>query len=80
MITIPGRIPITIQPLFWLVALFIGFLSTKTFLGALVAAFVILISVLVHEFGHALTGMLFGQSTRIQLAAFGGLLTGKDVN
>ncbi len=33
---------------------------------------VILVSVLFHEFGHALTAVVFGQKTRIELAAFGG--------
>ena len=72
MITIPGRIPITIQPFFWLLALFIGYMSTFTLAGTLLSVVVILYSVLFHEFGHALTGVLFGQKTRIELAAFGG--------
>ncbi|NGX62268.1 MAG: Stage IV sporulation protein FB [Chlamydiae bacterium] len=72
MITIPGKIPIIIHPLFWLIAFFIGWMWTFTFVGALVCVGVILFSVLFHEFGHALTAMLFGQKTRIELAAFGG--------
>lgn len=72
MITIPGKIPISIQPLFWLVALLIGWVWTFTLSGALLCVLVILVSVLFHEFGHALTAMLFGQKTRIELAAFGG--------
>ncbi|MCC5831844.1 MAG: M50 family metallopeptidase [Chlamydiales bacterium] len=72
MITIPGRIPISIHPLFWLIAFFIGWIWTMTLAGALVCIAVILFSVLFHEFGHALTAMLFGQKTRIELAAFGG--------
>ena len=35
--------------------------------------FVIFISILVHEFGHALTACYFGQKPRIELVAFGGL-------
>lgn len=72
MITIPGKIPISIHPLFWLVALLIGWVWTYSLSGALLCVFVILVSVLLHEFGHALTAMLFGQKTRIELAAFGG--------
>jgi stage IV sporulation protein FB len=72
MITLPGKIPITVHPLFWLLALFIGFMSTSTLSGTLLSVIVILISVLFHEYGHALTGMAFGQKTRIELAAFGG--------
>ncbi|MCH9610737.1 MAG: hypothetical protein S4CHLAM81_07920 [Chlamydiales bacterium] len=40
--------------------------------GALLAIGVIFFSVLLHEFGHALTAAAFGQKTRIELAAFGG--------
>lgn len=72
MITIPGSIPITIHPLFWLIAFFIGWMWTMTLTGALLCVAVILFSVLFHEFGHALTARIFGQKTRIELAAFGG--------
>lgn len=72
MLTIPGKVPITIHPLFWLVALFIAFMSTGTLGGTLLGIIVILVSVIVHEFGHALTGIFFHQKTRIELAAFGG--------
>lgn len=72
MITIPGRIPIRIHPLFWLIAFFIGWMWTLSFTGALLCVLVILFSVLFHELGHALTAVLFGQKTRIELAAFGG--------
>lgn len=72
MITIPGRIPITIQPLFWLMALLIGYTSTYTLTGTLLSVVVILYSVLFHEFGHALVACVFGQKTRIELAIFGG--------
>lgn len=72
MIRIPGRIPISIQPLFWLVAFFIGAMSTANIIQTLFAVVAIAISVLFHEFGHALTAIVFGQKTRIELAAFGG--------
>lgn len=72
MITFPGKIPISIHPLFWLISLFIGWMWTMTLTGALLCVAVILVSVLFHEFGHAITAMLFGQKTRIELAAFGG--------
>ncbi|MCH9609811.1 MAG: hypothetical protein S4CHLAM45_08960 [Chlamydiales bacterium] len=72
MLRIPGKIPIAIHPLFWLVALFIGWMWTMSLLGAFVCLFIILFSVLFHEFGHALTAAAFGQKTRIELAAFGG--------
>lgn len=72
MIRIPGKIPIFIHPLFWLIALVIAFLWTQSLMGMLVGLVVILVSVLCHEFGHALTAIAFGQQTRIELAAFGG--------
>lgn len=72
MITIPGKIPISIRPLFWLVAFFIGWMWTYQLIGGLLCTLVIFVSVLFHEFGHALTAILFGQKTRIELAAFGG--------
>jgi stage IV sporulation protein FB len=72
MISIPGKIPITIQPLFWLIAFFIGWMWTLNLMGALLSVLIIFGSVIFHELGHALTAMLFGQKTRIELAAFGG--------
>lgn len=72
MITIPGKIPITIHPLFWLLAAFIGWMSTYTLAGTFLAVAVILFSVVFHEYGHALTALIFKQTTRIELAAFGG--------
>lgn len=72
MITIPGKIPVTIQPLFWLLAAFIGWMSSYTLAGTLLAMVVIFFSVLFHEYGHALTGLAFKQKVRIELAAFGG--------
>ncbi len=72
MITFPGKIPISIRPLFWLIAFFIGWVWTLTLVGSLLAVGVIFISVLFHEFGHALTAVAFKQKARIELAAFGG--------
>ena len=72
MIRIPGKVPITIHPLFWLIAFFIGWMWSFQLLPAILCTFVILLSVLLHEFGHALTAIFFGQKTRIELAAFGG--------
>lgn len=72
MIKIPGRIPISIHPLFWLLAAFIGWMSSYTVIGTILALCVITFSVLFHEFGHALTALAFGQKTRIELAVFGG--------
>ncbi|NGX39241.1 MAG: Stage IV sporulation protein FB [Chlamydiae bacterium] len=73
MITIPGKIPITIRPFFWITAALIGFLNSGSLIGTLVWIFVILISVIIHELGHGITAKLFGLQPRIELVALGGL-------
>lgn len=73
MIHIPGRIPITIHPLFWITAGLIGFFNSMSFMGTLVWVLIILVSVVVHEYGHALTALFFGKAPRIELVALGGL-------
>lgn len=74
MIRIPGRIPILIHPSFWIIAVLIGlFNSSFDPFTTLLWIIVILVSVVVHEFGHALTALSFGLSPRIELMAFGGL-------
>ena len=73
MITIPGKIPISIYPTFWLFAALIGYMNSQSLIGAVIWVGIIFISVLVHEFGHALTARVFGQKPRIELVALGGL-------
>ncbi len=73
MIQFRGRIPVTIYPTFWLFAGLIGYFNSLSFIGTLIWVGIIFISVLFHEYGHALTAMLFGQSPRIELVALGGL-------
>lgn len=73
MIRIPGTIPISIYPLFWLLAGAIGWINTFNILGASIWVGIIFISVLVHEYGHALTAIFFGQRAQIDLVAMGGV-------
>lgn len=73
MITIPGRIPIIIHPFFWFLIFILGWLNSGTPIGTGIWAVVILISVLVHEYGHALTARIFGQEAEINLIGLGGL-------
>jgi stage IV sporulation protein FB len=73
MLHFPGRIPITIYPTFWIFAALIGYLNSRSFLGTLIWIAIIFVSVLFHEFGHALTARMFGQNPRIELVALGGL-------
>ncbi len=80
MITIPGRIPISIHPFFWIFAAVIGFLMSGTILGAVLWIFIILVSVLMHEMGHAVTSIIFKQNPHIQLVALGGLTSYEGKN
>ncbi len=71
-------IPVEIQPWFWLTTAMLGGVwHAKTPLAfQYTALFVIaaVISILIHEFGHALTGRrLGGGYARVELWAFGGL-------
>ena len=65
MIRIPGRIPITIHGAFWILAALIGFLNSHSIVGTLIWMAIILISVLFHELGHALTALAFKQNMHI---------------
>lgn len=69
------RITFSISPYFWLLAALIGFVNTGDFAATLLWMAIIVVSVLVHEFGHAVTALAFGQQARIQLVAFGGVTT-----
>lgn len=73
MIEIPGRIPIVIHPFFWVCAALIGWLNSPSLMWIVIWIGIIFVSVLFHEFGHALTAVAFRQSARIQLVALGGL-------
>lgn len=70
---IPGKIPISINPLFWVMAAIIGWFLSGNLSGMVVWIFIIFFSVLIHEFGHALTALCFGKSPKIDLIALGGL-------
>lgn len=73
MIRIPGPIPITIHPMFWLLAGALGWMNGNNLATTLIWMGIILVSVTVHELGHALTAVAFGQKASIDLVAFGGL-------
>lgn len=73
MIKFGRSIPIVIHPIFWLIVAVIGWLNAQSFLGTLIWVGVILFSLLVHEFGHALTAKAFGQNVQIELVAMGGV-------
>ncbi len=70
---IPGRIPIKIYPTFWIFAALIGYVNSMSLIGTLIWVGIIFVSVLFHEFGHALTALVWGQNPHIELVAMGGL-------
>ena len=76
-----NRIPFRVHPFFWLTAAIIGFINSGSLVGTLLWIVIIFISILVHELGHALASLSFGQMPRIELVAFGGLTypTGKKI-
>ncbi len=66
-------IPVRINFTFFITAALIGFLSSGSLMGTLIWIAIVFVSIMVHEYGHALTSRAFGQSPRIELVAFGGL-------
>jgi stage IV sporulation protein FB len=67
------KIPVKVSPAFFVTAGLIGFLNSYDFVQTIVWIGIILISVLIHEFGHAIASRAFGQHPRIELTPFGGL-------
>ena len=72
-------IPARIHPGFWIMAFILGF-SSSSFAGerpqplqTLVNIMIILVSIMVHELGHAILQRRFGFSSRIVLYHLGGL-------
>ena len=64
MITIPGKIPIIIRPVFWLFSCFYRFYSEQKFYrNDLFGCLSFLVSVIVHELGHATTYINFRSKT-----------------
>jgi stage IV sporulation protein FB len=67
------RLSLSIHPFFWLFAGLLGWLLSSTLVGTISWVIVILLSVLIHELGHALTAICFGQEAMIRLEMFGGV-------
>lgn len=82
MITIPGRIPIRIYPIFWILMLLISLFNSSSAGTFISWSIVIFTSIICHEMGHALTALAFGQKAHIDLVGFGGLTHrhGKPLN
>jgi stage IV sporulation protein FB len=64
--------PVRVHPLFWLIAVLLGY-SSGDIVQILVWVVVVFISILVHELGHALAFRRYGLSSQIVLHFAGGL-------
>ena len=65
-------VPVRVHPLFWLVAVLLGF-SARDPVFVVIWVGVVFVSILVHEFGHAMAMRHYGESPRVVLHAMGGL-------
>jgi Zn-dependent protease len=66
------KIPVHIHPTFWIFLLFFtGIIHDPSVKSALIGG-VMFVSLLVHEYGHALTAVYFGTQPTVTLEAFGG--------
>ena len=66
------NIPVQIQPTFWVFLFFFTNLYRDLSIYSLILGGVLIFSLLVHEFGHALTALYFGAHPTVTLEAFGG--------
>lgn len=64
-------IPVRVHPLFWLIALLLG--SSGSLIGIPIWIFVVFVSILIHELGHALAFRRYGIDSEIVLHFMGGL-------
>ena len=66
------KIPVYIQPTFWLLILLCSGALDRISYTPIFIAIIIFISLLVHEYGHGLTARYFGASPKIELHMQGG--------
>lgn len=67
-------IPVRVSPWFWLMSSILGWSAVQIGVQFLLLwVLAVFISILVHEFGHALTARAFGYPPRVLLYQFGGL-------
>lgn len=71
-------IPVRIHPFFWLVTLFMGMQGDAVPAAVLSWIIAVVISILVHELGHAITQRYYGGRPRIVLYGLGGLAICED--
>ena len=73
-----ARIPVRVHPSFWLLAILFG-IGFGSLLITPIWVFVIFVSILIHELGHALAFRRYGQGSYIVLYAMGGLTIPESV-
>ncbi len=66
------NVPVRVHPFFWVMAAYISWQDNKLELVSL-GVLCVLVSILVHEYGHALISRVFGCTPSIVLWAMGGL-------
>ncbi len=66
------NIPIYIHPTFWIFLLFFTDIYRDLSIESVIWGIVLFFSLLVHEYGHALTALYFGAKPTVILEAFGG--------
>jgi len=71
-------IPVRVHPLFWLIALLFG--ASGDLIQLPIWVFVVFVSILIHELGHALAMRRYGQPSRIILHFAGGLTVPEPVS
>jgi Zn-dependent protease len=67
-----GKIPVRIQPTFFIMAAFLGLAPDEGLLGIVKWIGIVFVSVLLHELGHATAGIAFGLEPRIDVHGMGG--------
>jgi Zn-dependent protease len=71
--------PVRIHPLFWVAGFVLGFNGNADGISILVWMLVLLVSILIHELGHAIMMRRFGRPAHIVLYLMGGLaIEGED--
>ena len=65
--------PVRITPFFWVMAAFLGTDQQRDGTAFLIWILAVMVSILVHEFGHALSARYFGERPEVILYELGGL-------
>lgn len=74
------KIPVKIEPTFWIILLFFAGIIYNPSWERLIVAGVMFVSLLVHEYGHAFAAAYFGNAPVITLHGLGGYTSFQDFN